>query len=391
MSNKYIPLSVPNINGNELKYVSKALESGWVSTAGSYVDDFEDAMAQYLGIENAVACQSGTAGIHVSLQSLGITFGDLVIAPALTFIAAVNPIRYLGADPVFIDCDSSLCMDPIKVREFCETECDFINGTLFHRDSRRPIKAIVVVHVFGNMADMSSFQKIGEDFNLRILEDATEALGTRYSEGPFCGKYAGTLGDIGVFSFNGNKIITTGGGGMVVSNDKKLAQHTKHLTTQAKSDTVYFEHDEIGYNYRLTNLQAALGLAQLEQLEEFIAVKKANYELYRHMLSEKRGLSLMPFREGTRPNYWFYSLLCDGKKYKRDNIIAGLSEANIQTRPIWGLIPEQAPYRQSITFELTRSPWYREHIVNIPCSSNLLGEEVKAVVNAIVEEEERGC
>ena len=389
MSDDFIPLSVPNLRGNELEYVTNAVKSEWVSTAGSYVADFEEAVANYLGVDKAVACQSGTAGLHVSLQLLGVGSGDMVIAPALTFIAAVNPIRYLEAEPAFMDCDDSLCMDPVKVRKFCETECVFADNVLVHKASGRSIKAIVIVHVFGNMADMPSLLKIAEDYNLRVLEDATEALGTYCTNGPLKGKYAGTMGDMGVFSFNGNKIITTGGGGMIVSKNDGLARHAKHLTTQAKSDTVYFEHDEVGYNYRLTNLQAALGLAQMEQLESFIKTKKSNYDLYQELFSHVEGLEILPFRKGTRPNYWFYSLICDGEKYDRDKIIVGLSAKGIQTRPIWGLINEQVPYRDSCEYEVSRAGWYRKHIVNIPCSTNLTEEEVRAVIDAIVAEEQQ--
>lgn len=388
MSDSFIPLSVPNLKGNELKYVTNAIETEWVSTAGSYVSDFESAVAAYLGVDQAVACQSGTAGLHVSLKLLGVEQGDLVIAPTLTFIAAINPIKYLGADPVFMDCDDSLCMDPKKVRAFCENECRFENGRLIHKETGRQVKAMVVVHVFGNMADMESFLQIAKDYDLRLLEDATEALGTYYESGPLQGKYAGTMGDMGVFSFNGNKIITTGGGGMIVSRDQAFLDQARHLTTQAKSDVVYFEHDDIGYNYRLTNLQAALGLAQIEQLEMFIETKKNNYDLYRSLFSEVEGLEVLPFREGIRPNYWFYSLLCDNEKYQRDKIISELSEKNIQTRPIWGLISEQIPYKGSLQYDISRAPWYRSRVVNLPCSTNLTASEVRTVADAVVSEAE---
>ena len=311
-----------------------------------------------------------------------------MIAPTLTFIAAINPIKYLGADPVFMDCDDSLCMDPKKVRAFCENECRFENGRLIHKETGRQVKAMVVVHVFGNMADMESFLQIAKDYDLRLLEDATEALGTYYESGPLQGKYAGTMGDMGVFSFNGNKIITTGGGGMIVSRDQAFLDQARHLTTQAKSDVVYFEHDDIGYNYRLTNLQAALGLAQIEQLEMFIETKKNNYDLYRSLFSEVEGLEVLPFREGIRPNYWFYSLLCDNEKYQRDKIISELSEKNIQTRPIWGLISEQIPYKGSLQYDISRAPWYRSRVVNLPCSTNLTASEVRTVADAVVSEAE---
>lgn len=386
MNKSFIPLSVPNLKGNELSYVSHAIETEWVSTAGPYVEEFEKAISEYVGAPNAVACQSGSAGIHVGLQLLGVKAGDLVIAPNLTFIAAVNPIKYLQADPVLVDCDDSLCIDPEKVRKFCQEECSFADGMLIHKATSRPVKAMVVVHVFGNMADMVSLLQIAQDYNLRLLEDATEALGTRYTEGEFAGKFAGTMGDFGVYSFNGNKIITTGGGGMMVSNNQDLLAHAKHLTTQAKSNPLYFEHDEIGYNYRLTNIQAALGLAQLEQLEGFIETKKRNYDLYKQLFRDVEGLELLPVREGTRSNYWFYALACDQKKFNRDKLIQNLSDASIQTRPIWGLISDQIPYRDAITYQVEKSKEYHDKVINIPCSTNLTEVEVRRVVEAIIKE-----
>ena len=386
MTKSFIPLSVPNLKGNELSYVSHAIETEWVSTAGPYVEKFEKAIAEYVGVPNAVACQSGSAGIHVGLQLLGVKAGDLVIAPNLTFIAAVNPIKYLQADPVLVDCDDSLCIDPEKVRQFCQEECSFADGILIHKTTGKPVKAIVIVHVFGNMADMSQLLKIAQDYNLKVLEDATEALGTRYTNGEFAGKFAGTMGDIGVYSFNGNKIITTGGGGMMVSNNQDLLSHAKHLTTQAKSDPLYFEHDEIGYNYRLTNIQAALGLAQLEQLESFIETKKRNYDLYKQLFQDVEGLGLLPVREGTRSNHWFYALACDQKKFKRDKLIQNLSDESIQTRPIWGLISDQIPYRDAIAYQIEKSQEYHDKVINIPCSTNLTEDEVKHVVETIIKE-----
>ena len=380
-----IPLSVPNLKGNELAYVKQAVESEWVSTAGPYVSQFEKDIAEYVHVPSAVACQSGTAGLHIALQICGVSCNDLVIVPTLTFIAAVNPVRYLGADPVFMDCDDSLCMDPEKLAEFCREECIYKNNTLYHKETGRRIAAVVVVHVFGNMADMEVVLRIAEQYNLKVVEDATEAIGTKYETGLYAGRFAGTMGDIGVYSFNGNKIITTGGGGMIVSRNMEHLKEAKHLTTQAKADEANFIHDEVGYNYRLTNLQAALGLAQLEQLEIFISTKKRNYELYRKLLPENAGLSILKFREGIRSNCWFYSLMCeDLSVWRPAEIIEKLKEHHIQTRPIWGLIHEQAPYRGSICYKIEKADYYWKRVVNLPCSTNLTPEEVNRVVHTIL-------
>ena len=303
MTHKFIPLSVPNFKGNELEYVTHAIKTEWVSTGGPYVNDFEAKIAKYVKSKGAVSCQNGTSGLHISLLLSGVTNEDEVIVPALTFIAAVNPVKYIGADPIFMDCDDSLTIDPDKLIEFCTNGCHFKEEKLINNKTNRQIKAVVVVHVFGNMADMERIMEIAERFKLIVIEDATEALGTCYIKGKYQGKFAGTIGNIGVYSFNGNKIITTGGGGMIVSDSEVLLKEAKHLTTQAKSDELYYTHDEIGYNYRMTNLQAALGLAQLEQLEQFIKIKKENYFLYKEEVEDINGLTVLDFREGTRPNY----------------------------------------------------------------------------------------
>lgn len=384
MGDDFIPLSAPNLKGNELKYVTDAVKTEWVSTAGSYVSDFEQALARYVGIESAVACQSGTAGIHVAMMLAGVGQNDLVIVPTLTFIAAVNPVRYVGGNPIFMDCDDSLCMDPIKLRSFCTEECSFVDDRLVHKQTGETIKAVVVVHVFGNMADMESIMQIAKEFNLFVIEDATEALGTYYETGEYAGYYAGTIGDVGVYSFNGNKIITTGGGGMIVSRQSNLLARAKHLTTQAKQDPLRYVHDEIGFNYRLTNLQAALGLAQLEQLDNFIIEKNTNWNTYSELLKDEKKAYLLPFRQGIYSNKWFYSLVCENP-YARDTLIEGLSERNIQSRPIWGLISDQAPYQNTQAYCIEKAKSYHNRVVNLPCSTNLTKEEVIRVASAVKE------
>lgn len=384
MNQKFIPLSVPNLKGRELEYVTQAVETEWVSTGGMYVNQFEDIIAKYVNAKGAVSCQNGTSGLHIALHVCGVTRDDEVIVPTLTFIAAVNPVKYIGAEPIFMDCDDSLCIDADKLLEFCKNECSFIDGKLINNKTKKHIKAVVAVHVFGNMADMEKIIKIADEYNLKVIEDATEAIGTYYTEGKLKGKYAGTIGTIGVYSFNGNKIITTGGGGMIVSNDEKILKRAKHLTTQAKSDELYYTHDEIGYNYRMTNLQAALGLAQFEQLEGFIKTKEENYKLYKEKISEIQGLTILDFRDCIRTNYWFYALKCDDKYLmNRDEVIKHLSSKGIQSRPIWGLISEQKPYLNSQVYKIEKAKYYIKHIVNIPCSTNLTREDALYVIECL--------
>ena len=384
MNRKFIPLSVPNLKGKELEYVTHAIETEWISTAGPYVNDFEAKVAGYVGSKGSVSCQNGTSGLHIALMVCDVSQGDEVIVPTLTFIASVNPVKYVGADPVFMDCDDSLTMDVDKLKEFCENECNYIDGRLINKKTNKHIKALIAVHIFGNMADMEGIINTAKRFNIKVVEDATEAIGTYYKEGKYKGKYAGTMGDIGIFSFNGNKIITTGGGGMIVSENDEYLKKAKHLTTQAKSNELYYTHDIIGYNYRMTNLQAALGLAQLEQLEDFILIKKDNYEYYRNEVNNIKGLKILEFKENIRPNYWFYSLFVDDQyKLNRDQIIQFLATKNVQSRPIWALISDQKPYAQNQTYKVIKARMYLEHIVNLPCSSNLSREDAAYVIECL--------
>lgn len=384
MSDNFIPLSVPNLKGNELKYITEAVETEWVSSSGSFVNSFEEQLASYVGVDRAVSCQNGTSGLHLALLCAGVSADDAVIVPTLTFIAAVNPVSYVGAAPIFMDCDDSLGMDPHKLRFFLKNECMQQDGRLIEAKSGRQIKAVLVVHVFGNMADMESLLAICEEYDLILIEDATEALGTKYTSGSLAGRYAGTIGDIGVYSFNGNKIITTGGGGMIVSRHPEYLDHARHLSTQAKSDELNYIHDEIGYNYRMTNLQAALGLAQLEQMEQFITIKEQNYERYLRAFEVVNSLHLLSFRGGTRSNKWFYALDCRDFTLDRDELIQHLLNNGIQSRPIWGLISDQKPYLDARSYQIEKANEYWQHVVNIPCSTNLSEEDVDRVIGIIL-------
>ena len=378
---KFIPLSVPNIKGNEIKYVTEALESEWVSTGGAMIDTFEKNISKYVHSTGAVACQSGTAGLHLALHYLEISEQDAVIVPTLTFIAAVNPIKYEKAEPIFMDCDDSLCMDPIKLKKYLKDECIYENGKVIDKELNKQIKAIIVVHIFGNMANMESIMDIANEFNLPVIEDATEALGTYYTEGRYKGKYAGTIGMIGVYSFNGNKIMTTGGGGMMVSQSQDILNRLKYYSTQAKDDAVNFIHNEVGYNYRMTNIQAAIGIAQLEKLEIFIRTKASNYWLYKNEIDKIPGVEILNFKNGIRSNYWFYSLLLKDRKESAQKVISFLKDRNIQTRPIWGLISDQKPYVNSKKFKIEKAKYFYDRVINLPCSTNLSQEDVLLVIS----------
>jgi dTDP-4-amino-4,6-dideoxygalactose transaminase len=272
-----------------------------------------------------------------------------------------------------------------KLEEFCRTECRYRDRKLYNKSTGRQVKAIVVVHVFGNMADMPAVMDIAGAYNLTVIEDAAEALGTCYLEGRYRGRYAGTIADMGVYSFNGNKIITTGGGGAVIAKDDGRLERARYLSAQAKDDAEHFLHHAVGYNYRMTNFQAALGVAQLEQLESFINVKTDNYRLYKNSINGRLdGFRILDFRDGIRPNCWFYSLyITNPAKTSREELMRTLADKNIQTRPVWGLIHEQKPYRGSQAYRIEKAPVYQSRIVNLPCSSNLSADEVRTVVRAI--------
>lgn len=379
----FIPLSVPNFQGNEKKYVNEALKMGWVSTGGAYIEKLERHLAEFLQVKDIAACQSGTSAIHLSLVEAGVKPGDIVLVSPLTFIAAINPVKYQFAEPVFIDCDESLCLDPLKFQAFCEKECDFDKGVLTYKSKH--VKAVIVVHVFGNLADMAGIMPIAAKYNLKVIEDATEALGSKYTDGIYNGKFAGTVGDFGAFSFNGNKIITTGGGGAVTSNIPGRTAHMRYLSTQAKDDARFYIHNEVGYNYRMTNLQAALGVAQLEELPEFIRRKQNNYALYKKLFKGFELGRLMDFRSGTFSNQWFYSLEINREKISAplEEIITALEKKGVGTRAVWGLINEQKPYQSEVTYQLEMAPYYAKRILNLPCSTSIAEEEIVYVVEQV--------
>lgn len=384
-----IPLSIPNFEGNEKKYVDDAIEQGWVSTGGAYINEFEHRLAEFLQVEDVAACQSGTAALHMALVCCGVQPGDMVIVPTLTFIAAVNPVKYQFARPIFMDCDDSLCMDPVKLRKFCQEECEISQdtGNLIYKKNQAVVRALVVVHVFGNMADMEEVMDIAQKFHLKVVEDATEALGTKYIEGKYKGKYAGTIGDYGAYSFNGNKIITTGGGGAITAKRKEETAYIRYLSTQAKDDPHYYIHDAVGYNYRMTNVQAAIGVAQLEELPEFIKRKNVNYHYYKQKLDRNdMEMRLLSFRSGTSSNQWFYAVELPIEKMDCDlkTVIEELqNQREVQTRPIWGLIHEQRPYRNALIYRIEKADYYSQCIINIPCSTQLTMQEMELVVEAI--------
>ena len=380
--NDSILLSYPYLHGNEKKYVVDCLDSEWISSSGKYVRDFEDAFAAYTKGSGAVACVNGTAALHISLILSGVQPGEEVIVPALTFISPINTVKYVFAEPVFMDCDDYLNMDIAKLADFLENECDYCDGKVINKKSGKRIRAIIPVHIFGSMCDMDQLISLAEQYKLTVIEDATEALGSRMISGRFAGQHAGTIGEFGTCSFNGNKIITCGGGGMILARDVEVLKHAKYLTTQAKNDELHYVHDEIGYNYRLTAISAAMGLAQLEQLPEFIIKKQKRYAEYKKAINEITGLSLLDLPEYCESNCWFYSLVIDQELYgmDRDQLMNKFEAQKIQTRPIWKLNNQQKPYLKNQAHKIEKAQYYFDRILNIPCSVGLTDEEMERVL-----------
>lgn len=393
MLHEMIPLSTPNFRGKEKQYVDEAIETEWVSTAGPFISRFEEGMAARLSVPQACACQSGTAGLHLCLRHFGVSAGDLVLVPTLTFIATVNAVLYQAAEPVFFDCDEHMCMDAEQVASYLARECRAENGRTVEAASGKTVKAIIPVHVFGDHCDMDRLMDLAERYHLAVIEDATESLGGVFSRGRYKGRPTGAVGHAGVLSFNGNKIITTGGGGMVLSNDVPAVEHMRYLSQQAKDDPLYFVHEEWGYNYRMTNLQAALGLAQLEELDGFLEIKRRNYARYREKLAGCGYGELLPFGSGEGSNHWFYSFaLRRPDPEARDRLLRFLNGRGVQARPIWKLNHTQTPFQGYRAMDCGRAQAFYDRVINIPCGTNLTEEQLDRVCRALLAfgEMERG-
>lgn len=373
-----IPLSEPLISGNEWKYIKDCLDTGWVSTAGIYVTRFEEVVANYIGTKYAVATVNGTSAIHISLIACDVQPDDEVIVPALTFISPVNVIRYCNAYPVFMDCnESTLCIDAQKVIGFIRNECEQrSNGYTYNKVTNRRVKAVIPVHVFGHPTDMDMLLEVCEENNIDIIEDATESLGSEYK-----GEKTGSSGKVGCFSFNGNKIVTAGGGGMVVTDDDELSNKIRHLTTQAKKGSFEYDHDEIGYNYKLNNIQAAMGVAQMEKLEQFVQIKRENAELYKELLANIDGLEFLEEAKKAKSNYWLFTIKVP--KGQKNPLIEYLLSKNIQVRPIWKIICSLPMYSKFQSYEIDKAYDAYESCISLPSSVSLKQTEIEYITNEI--------
>ena len=357
----FVPLHEPVFNGNEKEYLNKCIDSTFVSSVGEYVNLFEKRIAEFTGAAYAVATVNGTSALHISLLISGVKPGDEVITQSVSFVATVNAISYCGATPYFVDIDkNTLSLSPEKLRKFLEENCKVEGEICINKKTGKKISACVPMHTFGQPAEMDELLKICSEYNIVVVEDAAESLGSYYGS-----QHTGTLGKVGIFSFNGNKIITTGGGGMIVTNDEKLAKLAKHLTTTAKLPHKYeYVHDQIGYNYRLPNLNAALGVAQLEQLEDFLENKRNLSKLYSDFFSEI-GIKFIEERKGTKSNYWLNAIILNNRE-ERDRFLEYTNNNGIMTRPLWRPLHLLPMFKDSPREELYETEWLYDRIVNIP-------------------------
>lgn len=377
-----IPLSIPKLAGNEWKYVQDCLNTGWISSAGSYVNQFEEMVANYAGAKYGVACMNGTVGLHIAQILLGVTENDHVIAPNITFIATLNAIKYTGAQPILIDVDANNWQMDLNLlekylQENTETKATKKGTFSFDKNTKKRVRAIMPVHVLGNMGDMDRLMSIAKAYHLDIIEDTTEALGSTYKN-----KHAGTFGKIGVFSFNGNKIISTGGGGVIVTNDEELAKKAKHLTTQAKVSAMDYIHDEIGYNYRLVNVLAAIGVAQMEQFPGILEDKRKMDAFYREQLEGVGDIKFQEIPEGTHPNGWLFTFSTSRMR----ELLAYLNDNGVQSRPFWMPMNQLEMFKEDIYItESDVSSTVYNNSISIPSSAGITQEQMETVVKMIKE------
>ncbi len=364
------------MGGNELKYVTECITTGWVSSVGAYVDQFEKMTAQYAGTKYAVATSSGTTALHICLILADVGQNDMVIAPNITFIATLNSIKYTGATPILIDTDAANWQMDLNILEtFLQNETEQKDGVCYHKATGKRIPIIMPVHVLGNICDMDRLLSMAKRHNLVVIEDSTEALGSYYK-----GKHAGSFGLMGTFSYNGNKIITTGGGGMIVTDDEALAKKAKHLTTQAKSDPFEYMHDAIGYNYRLVNVAAAMGVAQMEQLPSFIERKKEIIAFYKNGLAGVGDIKFQDVSEDVMPNWWMPTIFTA----KQKELLKVLNDNKMQSRPFWVPMNQLPMFKNDIYVNSNdQSDFVYKHCLSIPCSTNITDAEMQGVIDKI--------
>ena len=364
-----VVLHEPSFEGNEWLYLKECLDSTYVSSVGKFVDRFEDDLANFTGSKYAISVVNGTAALQIALKLAGVRAADEVLVPALTFVATANAVTYCNATPHFVDSEErTLGIDAVKLRDYLRSNTSQQSGQCVNKNTGQVVRALIPMHTYGHPSDLVGLQSIAHDFNIVLVEDAAESLGSYYN-----GQHTGTFGLLGTLSFNGNKTITTGGGGAILTNNPDLASHAKHLTTTAKlPHTWEFRHDEIGYNYRMPNINAALGCAQLEDLPGKLAAKRNLFKRYQSAFAKIQGVSLFTEPKNCQSNYWLQTLLLDEKQSEnRDLILETTNAAGIMTRPAWVPMNDLVPFKGSPSMDLTTAESLSRRIINIPSSPGL--------------------
>jgi len=359
-----VPLHVPSFTGNEKKYLNECIDTTFVSSVGKFVDRFEEIVAVYTGAKKAVVCVNGTNALHMAMMLIGVERNDEVLTQALTFIATCNAISYIGAHPVFIDVDlDTMGLSPVAVEKWLKENGEIKNGVCFNKTTGRRIKACVPMHTFGHPVHLDELVIVCNNYNIELVEDAAESLGSFYK-----GKHTGTFGKVGAISFNGNKTITTGGGGILLFNDDELAKLAKHLTTQAKVPHRWeFVHDQIGYNYRMPNVNAAIGCAQMEKLDEILANKRDTSDQYKKYFAKHAEIEFFVEPKDCKSNYWLNVLILKDKSAQHE-FLEYTNDHDVMTRPLWCLMNKLDMFKECQTDELKNSLWFEERVVNIPSS-----------------------
>ena len=374
-----IPNAVPCLAGNEWAYLKECLDTNWVSSAGPFVERFEREIAAYTGVRHAIATVNGTAALHVALLVAGVRAGDEVLVPSLTFIATANAIRYCGAEPVFVDSDAvTWTVDPARAEDFLRRECVVRNGEVIDRATGRRVSALLPVHLYGHPVDLDALEPIIRRWPMALVEDSAEALGALYK-----GRRVGARGAAGCLSFNGNKIITSGGGGMVLTDDDERATRARYLTTQARDPGPEWIHREVGFNYRLTNLHAALGVAQLEQLDAFVERKRATARAYSRALEALKGVTPLEEAPWAESSYWMYSVLLDDSWGDVRALIRRGNADGIQLRPLWRPLHMQPAFAGCRADRIDVATRLYDRGVSLPCSVGITPQEREAVVAAL--------
>ena len=387
MSDRHIPLSVPSIQGNEWTYIKECLDTEWVSSAGKYVNIFEKKISDYTGAKHAVAVVNGTAALHVSLIVAGIVPGDEVIVPTLTFIAPVNAVVYAGARPVFMDCDEFYNIGAAKTIEFITEKTEYRDGHSYNKGSGRRVAAIIPVHIFGHAVGMDELSSVCRERNIKIIEDATESLGSRYTQGSFAGRHTGTVGDLGCYSFNGNKIITTGGGGMIVTDNGEYAERARYLSTQAKDDPVRYIHGAVGYNYRLTDIHSALGVSQLHKLDGFIERRREIAASYSTAFGDSPFFDVPVEKSYAKSSWHLYPIrLKDEFKHKKTMVFERLRQRGLGVQVHYIPVHLQ-PYYQHLGYKQGLCPnaedFYQKEI-SLPLYPSMADGDIEYTIETVI-------